>query len=266
MTTTPIGSLQVRDDFMVTIAGTVIGLREDEFLLQDSTGQIWVDAVRGGSGTTNLTVGEPVTVLGDLDDLEDFDAIQIIRSDGSTVIGTPNPNSPDRGRPGNGRPGNGRPDDDRHDDRPNLDLEAAPRVNIGSLRVREDVLVKITGTVTRIREDEFLLRDRTGRVWVDGIRKGNRTLDIAVGDRLTVVGDLDDEDFDALRITRANGAIVANSPTRLVRRQQDDFQLAPQEGDFGSPPPWAGRSSGSRFGSSGDLLSAQEFAVDSSIF
>ncbi len=110
---TKIRDLQVRDDLIVTIAGTVVAVREDEFLLQDSTGQVWVDAVRRGSGTINLAIGEQVTVTGDLDDLEDFDAVRITRSDGSEVIGQPPGNGSGNGRPGNGRPGNGRPGNGR---------------------------------------------------------------------------------------------------------------------------------------------------------
>lgn len=292
---TNIRDLQVRDDFIVTIAGTVIGTREDEFLLQDNTGQIWVDAVRRGSGTINLAVGEQVTVTGDLDD-EDFDATRIVRADGSDVIGQPLPGNDRAGNGrrgnGNGRRGNGRsnrPDNDRP-----IDIDAVPRVDIGDLRVSDDVLVKITGTVTRIREDEFVLRDRTGQVLVDGIRRRGGNLDIAIGDRLTVVGDLDDEDFDALRITRRDGSIVASQSTSSSRRRRDDdfrddrnnggFGGPPpwagrrgddsrddgrgrrNDGDFGGPPPWAGRSGGPRsFFQSMDTLSAQEFAVDSSI-
>ncbi|MBF2047156.1 MAG: hypothetical protein IGS54_07305 [Elainella sp. C42_A2020_010] len=250
---TNIRDLQVRDDFIVTIAGTVINVREDEFLLQDSTGQIWVDAIRRGSGTIDLAIGEQVTVTGDLDDLEDFDAIRITRADGSEVIGQPRPGNgrpgngrPENGRPGNGRPGrrpgNGRPENDRP-----IDLDVAPRVNIGDLRVRDDLFVTITGTVTQIRDDEFILRDRTGQVLVDGIRRGGGSLDIAIGDRLTVVGDLDDQDFDALRITRPDGSIVASQPAQPRNRRRDgDFRDGRENGDFSGPPPWAGRPGGPR--------------------
>lgn len=72
-----IGDLQVRDDLIVTIAGTVVGVRDDEFLLQDRTGQIWVDAVRRGSGPIDLAIGEQVTVTGDLNDLKKFNATRI---------------------------------------------------------------------------------------------------------------------------------------------------------------------------------------------
>ncbi|MEG5167986.1 hypothetical protein, partial [Microcoleus sp. AT10-A2] len=76
---TNIGGLPVREDVIVTIAGTVSGFREDEFLLRDNTGEILV-APRNGN-QVNLNIGDRVTVVGDRDDLEDFDAISITRTD-----------------------------------------------------------------------------------------------------------------------------------------------------------------------------------------
>ncbi|TVQ24559.1 MAG: type I secretion C-terminal target domain-containing protein [Leptolyngbya sp. DLM2.Bin15] len=70
--------------------------------------------------------------------------------------------------------------------------------NIGDLRVQDDVLVRIRGRVVNVRDDEFLLRDRTGSVWVDA----GRRVSLRVGEQVTVVGDFDDDDFDARRIIR----------------------------------------------------------------
>jgi uncharacterized protein YdeI (BOF family) len=268
---TNIGDLQVRDDFIVTIAGTVIGVREDEFLLQDGTGQVWVDAVRRGAGTIDLPIGERVTVTGDFDDLEDFDATRIVRADGTEVIGQPSGNGRPgngNGRPGsgNGRPGNGNGNSNGApgNNQP-INISDAPRVDIGDLQVRDNFTVTITGTVTRVDEDEFVLRDQTGQVLVDGIQRGSGNLDIAVGDRLTVVGDLDDEDFDALRITRPDGSTVASQPARSPDRRRDDDFRDERDDDFGGPPPWAGRPGGPRsFLQSTDIISAQEFSVNTS--
>ena len=79
---TSIGDLQVRDDVIVTIAGTIVRIREDEFLLQDSTGQVWIEAARGGPSVFSLSVGDRVTVTGDSDDREDFDAVRITTGSG----------------------------------------------------------------------------------------------------------------------------------------------------------------------------------------
>ncbi len=60
---TNIGELPVREDVIVTIAGTVAAVREDEFLLQDSTGQIWVEPQGGSWNGLNLNLGDRVTRL-----------------------------------------------------------------------------------------------------------------------------------------------------------------------------------------------------------
>jgi len=207
---TNIGDLQVREGFFVTIAGTVIAVRNDEFLLQDATGQVLVDAVRGGPGTIALTPGEQVTVIGDLDDPVDFDALRIFRADGSEVIGQPFPNPGGPGTefpsfpgpfppfPNPGNPVSPLP----------IDPGSAPLVNIGDLQVRDDFFVTIRGTVIGVREDEFLLQDATGQVLVDAVR-GRGTINLTPGEQVTVIGDLDDPvDFDALRIFRADGSEV----------------------------------------------------------
>lgn len=236
--TTSIANLQVREDFIVTIAGSIVGIREDEFLLQDSTGQIWVDP--GFRGLRNLAVGQQVTVTGELDDLEDFDARQITQTNRPTTqpptLGDmPNPSSPNP---------------------PLGHLRNVPRVDIGNLRVQEDVLVRITGTVARIRGDEFVLRDRTGRVRVE--RMGRRP-DIAVGDRLSVVGEFDDEDFDALRIRRIS-RLNNRSQQSLERSQEQPGSSLRQLSD------WEGQSTDSRsFLSSTNLISDTNFTIDSSI-
>ncbi|WP_204154534.1 hypothetical protein [Leptolyngbya sp. CCY15150] len=165
---TSIGDLRVQDDVLVRIRGRVVNVRDDEFLLRDRTGSVWVDARR----RVNLRVGERVTVVGDFDD-NDFDARRIIRVGGSNPNNPVNPNPPNRPGP-------------------------IPRVNIGNLEVRDDELVRIRGRVVRVRDDEFFLRDRTGSVWVDARRRVN----LRVGEQVTVVGDFDDNDFDARRIIR----------------------------------------------------------------
>ena len=235
---TNIGDLQVREGFFVTIAGTVIAVHNDEFLLQDATGQVLVDAVRGGPGTIALTPGEQVTVIGDLDDTVDFDALQIFRADGSEIIGQPlpNPGGPGTGSPplpsplpplpNPGNPGNNLP----------IDVGSVPLVNIRDLQVRDDFFVTIRGTVLGVREDEFLLQDATGQVLVDAVR-GRGTINLTPGEQVTVIGDLDDSvDFDALRIFRADGSEVIGQSTGFPN---------PPEGPRGGDGP-GGRGPGGR--------------------
>lgn len=85
-------------------------------------------------------------------------------------------------------------------------------VNIRDLQVKDDFIVSISGTVASIREDEFILSDRTGQVLVDADLGKGQILPLTVGEQVTVVGDLDDEDFDAISITRANGSTIAGQP------------------------------------------------------
>lgn len=77
----------------------------------------------------------------------------------------------------------------------------------------------IEGTVTRVDRDdeEFVLRDASGQILVDVDIDDNQILRVSPGQRVTVIGrldlDLDDDDFDdtnfdARRVTRANGSIV----------------------------------------------------------
>ena len=168
--TSNIGDLQVQDDFIVTIGGTVIGVREDEFLLQDGTGEVWVDAYGMSPGAVNLIVGEQVTVLGDMDDLENFDALQITRANGSGVIGQPFPGSASLG---SGNLVSNHP----------INVISSSSVNIGDLQIRDDFFVTIGGTVTSVREDEFLLQDAIGEVWVDAYEISPDAVNLAVGNR-----------------------------------------------------------------------------------
>jgi Ca2+-binding RTX toxin-like protein len=69
----------------ITIAGTILSIREDEFILSDGTGQILVDADTRGQ-LLNLLPGDTVTVFGNYDD-QDFDAFTITKADGSTIQG-----------------------------------------------------------------------------------------------------------------------------------------------------------------------------------
>jgi hypothetical protein len=62
----------------------------------------------------------------------------------------------------------------------------------------------------------------TGEVLVETDPRWFRQHRFTVGERLTVTGEMDDDDFDARRITRADGTVLT---------------IRPDQG----PPPWAGR-------------------------
>ncbi|MEN9205951.1 MAG: hypothetical protein Q6K99_02135 [Thermostichales cyanobacterium BF4_bins_65] len=96
---------------------------------------------------------------------------------------------------------------------------ANPSVKIGELgRFRG---VRIQGTVQAVVGNEFILSDGTGQVIVDAGPRWYHQLNIRPGEQLTVIGEYDDDDFDAFQIIRANGEVMTiRSP--------------------GGPPPWAG--------------------------
>ncbi len=79
----------------------------------------------------------------------------------------------------------------------------------------------ISGTVQSVVGNEFILSDGTGEIIVDAGPRWYHSINVQPGERLTVVGEYDDDDFDAFRIIRANGEtlIIREGPGR---------------------PPWAG--------------------------
>jgi len=79
----------------------------------------------------------------------------------------------------------------------------------------------ITGTVRSVVGNEFILDDGTGQIIVDAGPRWYQPISIQEGERLSVIGEYDDYDFDAYRITRSNGAVI------VIR-------------DGSGPPPWAG--------------------------
>ena len=172
---TNISDLIPGDDNVQTIFGTITSVSDDEFVLEDSTGEVLVDAESflESEGNLDLSVGQEVTVVGDLDD-EDFDASSIILADESL----PSPPT-------------------TNDDSPST------ITNISDLIPGDDSIQTISGTITSVSDDEFVLEDSTGEVLVDvfDLEESEGELGLGVGQEVTVVGDLDDEDFDARSVT-----------------------------------------------------------------
>jgi hypothetical protein len=98
-------------------------------------------------------------------------------------------------------------------------LLAATPLTIKQLNTTEGVA--ITGTVKSVVGNDFVLSDGTGQVIVDAGPRWYRPLAFTTGERLTVIGEYDDGEFDAFTIKRANGETI---------------QIRPASG----PPPWAG--------------------------
>ncbi len=68
----------------ITISGEIQSVVGNEFILDDGTGQIIVDAGPHWYHQINVSEGEQVTVVGEYDDY-DFDAYQITRETGDVI-------------------------------------------------------------------------------------------------------------------------------------------------------------------------------------
>ncbi len=79
----------------------------------------------------------------------------------------------------------------------------------------------ISGVIRSVVGNEFILDDGTGQIIVDTGPRWYHQLNFTPGERVTVVGEYDDEDFDAFTVTRSNGEVIR------IRQA-------------GGPPPWAG--------------------------
>lgn len=97
---------------------------------------------------------------------------------------------------------------------------AQTRTNIGTLQ-RSNGLT-IAGRVISVVGNSFTLEDGSGQIIVDAGPRWWQPVNLAPGERVTVVGELGRSgEFDAFSITRANGSVV---------------QIRSPQG----PPPWAG--------------------------
>ena len=68
----------------IHFSGQIVRISGDDFLLDDGTGQIWVDAESQPIRRANLAPGETVTVSGSLEDNE-LEAYRIIRENGEEI-------------------------------------------------------------------------------------------------------------------------------------------------------------------------------------
>ncbi len=104
----------------------------------------------------------------------------------------------------------------------------------GTLRnLPSTTLETIEGTVVRlVDDDDFVLSNARGNLLVDA-DLDDRRLPLQSGERVTVVGrfDRDDAEFEALRITRANGTVIYNrlgpinltpAPLKLIGSNRND--------------------------------------------
>jgi uncharacterized protein YdeI (BOF family) len=94
------------------------------------------------------------------------------------------------------------------------------RTPIGSLR--DDRSITISGRVTSVVGNDFIIADSTGQVIVDAGPRWWQAIDLKVGETVTIIGEYDRGEVDAFSISRENGQVI---------------QIRPRSG----PPPWANR-------------------------
>lgn len=68
-----------------SISGQIVQIFDEDFILDDGTGQILVEAEDRPLRQANFKAGERVTVKGNYDDDNSFDAISITRENGKVV-------------------------------------------------------------------------------------------------------------------------------------------------------------------------------------
>ncbi|MCC5643987.1 DNA-binding protein [Nostoc sp. CHAB 5824] len=66
----------------------------------------------------------------------------------------------------------------------------------------------ISGQVTQLLDDEFILNDGKGQIIVEAEPQLGQPINLSVGEQVTVVGNYDDHEFNAHSITRANGETI----------------------------------------------------------
>jgi uncharacterized protein YdeI (BOF family) len=81
--------------------------------------------------------------------------------------------------------------------------------------------ITISGRVGSIVGNNFTVNDGSGQVIVDAGPRWYRQINLQPNEQVTVIGELDDDDFDAFSIQRADGSVI---------------QIRSPQG----PPPWAG--------------------------
>jgi uncharacterized protein YdeI (BOF family) len=81
--------------------------------------------------------------------------------------------------------------------------------------------ITISGEVTNVVGNDFILDDGTGQVIVDAGPRWWKEINLTPGERVTVTGEMDEGEFDAFSIQRQDGSII---------------QIRSPDG----PPPWSG--------------------------
>jgi len=179
------------------VTGIVGGFTEggDDFVLNFSGESTVVDSSPVNAEKLDLKIGQVVNVLVDEFDGLEIDTQFISKPNGSIVLGDRSTVTP-----------------------PPSTLELDPLTGeslTGDPTQTNDPLISprrrttISGEIVRmVDNDEFFLQTNNGRVRVDADLPDAQFLDLKRGQRVSVVGERDGRDFDALEITRPNGSQV----------------------------------------------------------
>lgn len=169
---------------VVVDAQAVQRLDEDEFLLRDATGEIRLDAWVEGRGAVPLPLGEPLRITGRFDNdlpeiyLQDFVAVPAAAPPVESTAPPASAPAPVAIAAAS------------------AEAEEEPAVEVRTIRdVRDNApsyeTVTIRATVeSRRGDDNFLLRDDTGRIRVDSW-DGRRDVQLPVGEVVVLTGTVD---------------------------------------------------------------------------
>lgn len=90
-------------------------------------------------------------------------------------------------------------------------IVAIPSIAIAQTSIRDLISANsttISGQIVRISGEDFVLDDGTGQLLVETEDRLLRRNNFRVGEEVAVTGTHDDDSFDAISITRANGEVI----------------------------------------------------------
>lgn len=178
---------QVEDDTSITLSGTVVEAREDEFDLQIGNDTVTIeidDDIRDG-GAYELAAGDRITASGRVDD--DLFEGKEIAAEAIHV--------------------------DKLDTTFIIDEEYADQYGMNMGRNLDDT-VSVTGTVIKVADDEFRIRAGIGEFTVEVDELASNPLDdegymkIGSGDSVLVVGEIDDDWLEGREIVASSVSVV----------------------------------------------------------
>jgi hypothetical protein len=100
-----------------------------------------------------------------------------------------------------------------------LTIAPVAQAQVSIRDLQRNLGIYLVGEVRSVSGNKFILDDGTGQIMVDAGPSWYQPIDIAVGEKVKVVGKYDDFEFDAYSIIRRDGEVIQIRPA-------------------GGPPPW----------------------------